>query len=88
MAFNNVGNFTIAANTSFRSDGWNFSDGNGDHGAQYFAAHPIDPSRDAQLVISDESKTLGIDDRYSYGFRITNFGPLDAQFSIQGGGFV
>ena len=87
MAFNNIGNYTIAANTSYRFDGWNFPGGNGDHGAQYFSAHPIDPSRDAQLVISDQSKTLGSDGKYYYGFRISNFGPLDAHYSVQGGGF-
>jgi hypothetical protein len=87
MAFNNIGNFTIAANQSFRFDGWLFPGGNGDQGAQYFSAHPIDPSRDAKLVISDESKVLGSDGKYTYGFRITNLGPLSAHFSVQGGGY-
>ncbi|MDB5281871.1 MAG: hypothetical protein JWO06_946 [Bacteroidota bacterium] len=87
MSFNNLGNYTIASGASFRFDGWSWSAGNGDHGAQYFSAHPIDPSRDAQLIISDQSKTLGTDGHYSYGFRITNHGPLDAHFSVQGGGY-
>lgn len=87
MSFNNIGNFTIAAGQSFRLDGWNWSDGNGDHGPQYFSAHPKEPFRDAQLLMTDQSKRLGDDDRYSYGFRVTNVGPLDAHFSVQGGGF-
>jgi hypothetical protein len=88
VSFNNIGEYTIASGESFRSDGWFWSDGNGDQGAQYFSAHPLEPFRDAKLVISENNKMLGDDNHYYYGFRITNEGPLDARFSVQGGGFT
>ena len=86
MSFRVTGG-SISAGTSFRWDGWYWSGGNGDHGAQYFSAHPIDPWRDAKLVITQQNKVLGGDGHYYYGFRITNEGPLDANFQVEGGGY-
>lgn len=85
MAFNNVGLFSLAANASMRLDGWQWPDG-GDRGAQYFSAHPLGP--DAKLVMTEQNKTLGRDGRTSYGFRVTNEGPREVRFSVQGGGFI
>lgn len=86
MAFNNVGFFTIAAGQSFRLDGWHWNDGNGDHGAQYFSAHPLNPN--AKLVMSEQNKVFdGPSGKFNYGFRVTNEGPLATAFSVQGGGF-
>ena len=85
MAFNGIGFFTIASGQSFRLDGWSWPDG-GDRGAQYFSAHPLTPN--ANLVMSEQNKTQGSDGRTYYGFRVTNEGPMDAFFSVQGGGFI
>ena len=85
MAFNGVGFFTIAPGQSFRLDGWVFPGGNGDHGAQYFSAHPLNPS--GKLVMDDQNKLLGGNGIFSYGFRVTNEGPFAVNFNVQGGGF-
>jgi hypothetical protein len=91
MAFNNVGAFTIEPNQSYRLDWWYFEGGDGDHGAQYFSAHPLKPPGNdvyfASLLISDQTKTLWTDGIYYYGFRVTNLCPGHAVFSVQGGGF-
>lgn len=84
MAFNNIGDYTIAAGQSFRLDWWSWPDG-GDRGAQYFSAHPT--RTDGRLVMDEQNKLWGSDARYYYGFRITNDGPDDVHFSVQGGGF-
>jgi hypothetical protein len=85
MAFNGIGYFSIAAGQSYRLDGWSWPDGS-DRGAQYFSAHPLEPN--GKLVITEQNKTLGSDGRTYYGFRVTNEGPNDVHFSVQGGGLV
>jgi hypothetical protein len=85
MAFNGIGFYSISAGQSFRFDGWSWPDG-GDRGAQYFSAHPLDPN--GKLVMSEQNKVQGSDGRTYYGFRVTNEGPNDVHFSVQGGGFV
>lgn len=85
MAFNGIGNFSIAAGQSYRLDGWSWPDGS-DHGAQYFSAHPLEAN--GKLVMTEQNKTQGSDGRTYYGFRVTNEGPNDVHFSVQGGGFV
>ena len=85
MSFNNIGFFTIAAGQSFRIDGWSWSGGNGDQGAQYFSAQPLNP--DAKLVMSEQNKVFdGRTGHFFYGFRVRNEGPLATAFSVQGGG--
>lgn len=86
MAFNNVGFFTIAPGASFRLDGWSWAGGNGDRGAQYVSAHPLNPN--GKLVMSEQNKVLGTNGRFSYGFRVRNEGPFATNFSVQGGGFA
>lgn len=85
MSFNNIGDLTIAAHQSFRSDGWSWPDG-GDRGAQYFSAHPT--RTNGKLVMSEQNKLWGSDTRFYYGFRVTNEGPDEVHFSVQGGGLV
>src|SRR5476651_1397887 len=85
MAFNGVEFFSIAAGESHRFDGWSWPDG-ADHGAQYFSAHPLEPN--GKLVMSEQNKMRGADGRTYYGFRVTNQGPADIHFNVQGGGFV
>ncbi len=85
MAFNGIGYYSIAAGQSYRFDGWSWPDG-ADHGAQYFSAHPLEPN--GKLVITEQNKMRGSDGRTYYGFRVTNEGPNDVHFSVQGGGFV
>jgi hypothetical protein len=84
MAFNGIGYFSIKAHESYRLDG-SWPDGS-DHGAQYFSAHPLEP--DGKLVITEQSKIRGSDGRTHYGFRVTNEGPKDVHYNVQGGGFV
>jgi hypothetical protein len=84
LSFNGIGYYSIAAGQSFRFDGWSWPDGS-DHGAQYFSAHPLEP--DGKLVMTEQSKMRGSDGRIYYGFRVTNEGPRDVHFSVQGGGF-
>jgi len=85
MAFNGVGFFSIKSGESFRLDGWSWPDG-GDRGAQYFSAHPLEAN--GKLVITEQNKTKGSDGRTYYGFRVTNEGPNDVHFNVQGGGFI
>jgi len=80
-----VGDFSIAANTSFRSDGWSWSDG-GDRGVQIFTASPYSPWHDGKLVSSEFNKVYGGDGRFYYGFRVRNEGPQNVRFHVQGGG--
>jgi hypothetical protein len=90
--FNGIGAFTIESGTTVRFDGWTWPDG-ADHGAQYFSAHP-DNELDG-MVITEQTKMLGGDGRYYYGFTVTNRlvpGPIPGGavngYSVQGGGFV
>lgn len=83
MGFRNLGNFTINAGESFRVDFWTWPNGE-DHGAQYFSAHPLGP--DAMLIISEQSKVMDANGEFFYGFRVTNAGPNDVQFTVEGGG--
>jgi hypothetical protein len=86
MAFNNVGVFSIAPGQTIDwTCAWSWSGGDGDHGAQYFSAHPID--RQAVLIMSDQSKCRGDDNHISYGFKVTSHSPRTVFFSVQGGGF-
>ena len=85
MTFNGIGYYSIKAHESYRFDGWSWADGS-DRGAQYFSAHPLEP--DGTLVITEQNKMRGSDGRTYYGFRVTNEGPNDVHYSVQGGGFV
>jgi hypothetical protein len=88
---------SIGAGTSFRWDGWSWP-GAPDMGPQYFSAHPSGPqvlslSQPGMLITSEQSKTLELDvgdfeSHYSYGFRITNPGPQDLLFDVEGGGYT
>jgi len=87
MAFSNIGDFTLAAGQS-QFNGITFPDGNGDHGAQFISGHPTPPFRNATLVMTEQQIALGNDNRYHYGVKITNAGPLDVHYSLTGGGFI
>jgi len=80
-----VGGTSIAANTSFRWDGWSWPDG-ADHGVQILTASPFSPWHDGKLVSSEFNKVFGGDGRFYYGFRVTNEGPQSVSFNVQGGG--
>lgn len=86
MAFK-FGSYTQAVGPAWFY-GYSFPDGNGDHGAQYAAADPIEPFRDATLEMLQQQVALGDDNRIHYGVEINNAGPLLAGFSLTGGGFV
>jgi hypothetical protein len=83
--FNGVGHYTIGAVESFRIDGWSWPDGS-DQGAIYLSANPLD--QNSPLIMSEQNKMLGIDNRWYYGFRVTNPGPNPTSFDVQGGGFA
>ncbi len=84
MAFR-VDGGSIASGASFRSDWWSWPDG-GDKGVQFFLATPFSPWHDGKLVSSEFNKVMGGDGRFYYGFRITNEGPQDIMFKVEGGG--
>ncbi len=86
MAFNGLGLFFIASGASLGFTATFPFPPNGDRGAQCFSAHPLTPA--ATLVRSRQSKTLGTNGVFSYGFLVTNSGPAAAFFNIQGGGYV
>ena len=86
MSFRVAGG-SISAGTSFRWDGWQWP-GGPDKGAQHFSAHPPNPWHDGKLVVSEQNKTLGGDAHYYYGFRLTNEGPQDVNFEVEGGGYT
>lgn len=85
MAFFVQGPWLIVAGDSYRMDWWSWPDG-GNKGTQLFFATPRTP--DAKLVISEFNKVIGTDGRYNYGFRVTNEGPQDVWYDVEGGGVV
>jgi hypothetical protein len=76
---------SIAAGQSFRSDGWSWPDTK-DRGVMFFRATPHSPFHDGTLVSTEYNKTFGGDGKFYYGFRITNEGPQDVQYDVEGGG--
>lgn len=104
MAFNNLqppdGPFYLAAGGQMRI--WMRYPGNGDQGAQWIMAHPLQGEPPTALEVSEFTKVLGYgigwvnsegqsgfvpsSFYYEYEVTVTNRGPSGARFNIQGGG--
>jgi hypothetical protein len=83
MAFNNVGNYYLAAGATGRY--W-VSFGGADHGAQAIGGHPENPG--GSLQATDQTKTQNVGGTFTYWVTIQNIGSVPTNFSLQGGGYV
>jgi hypothetical protein len=100
MAFNNIGQFTIAPGEKVTVAIW-WDDRIGhDHGAQWISAHPFQHGEDlgltfikpAVLMATDQTKRrvqAGLNKNFNrYEATIVNLGDETVMFSLQGGGFA
>lgn len=62
---------------------WGWTSGNGDRGAIFQMASPLGT---ATLLSGPEIKYLDQNGHYWYGVVVTNEGPADVGFNLQGGG--
>ena len=84
MSYNNVGFGTIAPGTAQRW--WIKHGGNGDRGAQYTMAHPLNPG--GSLQVNNQTKKRNNDGTITYWVTIRNIGDLTTNFSLSGGGLI
>jgi len=100
MAFNNIGQFTLAPGQSLGVAIW-WDDREGhDHGAQWIGAHPFQHGEDLGLTFIVEAALLATDQTKrrkqnpharnfnKYEATIVNVGTETVMFSLQGGGFT